>query len=60
MAFIIEELYADRQLDFSIDPELLCDLLDQMVGDGEITIEYPDDGHLPPTILQHYILVNPP
>ncbi len=43
MAFIIEELYSDRQLDFSIDPELLCDLLDQMSADDEIEIMYDDD-----------------
>ncbi len=42
MAFIIEELFRDRQLDFSVDPELLCDLLDQMSSDGEIIISYED------------------
>ncbi len=50
MAFIVE-LFPDRQLDFSIDPERLCDLLDQMVGDGEIDIDYPDNGQNDPVIL---------
>lgn len=49
MALILE-LWENRQLDFSIDPEDLCDLLDQMAGDGEITVKYPDDGHNDPTI----------
>ena len=39
MAFIIE-LFENRQLNFTVDSELLCDLLDQMVGDGEITVDY--------------------
>ncbi len=50
MAFIIEELYENRQLDFSIDPELLCNLLDQMIGDGEIEIIYNDDNNYEPAI----------
>jgi len=42
MAFIVE-VYPNHQLDFSIDPERLCDLLDQMVADGEVNIIYNDD-----------------